>query len=594
MSFIKQTGLEIKNIFRSKFLLIIGILILVLSIAMPIIGAISAKSSNDYYPGGPTVMYEKAMSVAYDGGYYDNGQEPITVDGVTIMPDNPFYWNIQDLSQMENYIDSSFFEHPEAMDIALDMGEMELQYYLRVAQTVTTHEDYRISLLWDTSMLYEKFIYEKAGTTDRDILIEALNYRRGVNTETFDETYINITPQERQAEIDKIDDYLNRLYDVIENDNFEEYIAISIQQQQNQIEGYEEQIDIQEQTIIEHPDQEEELNRYIEDLQRQINLIETNNIPVLEYRLEKHIVPGEDIWQNRALSEIEQANQQLQYTTILSEEEYNKEPYLARQYKTYARYKAAMQAQIDEYNNQILVAQNSLDADKPDMKFVPNGARNQTFNFLYYSVYVALFAVVLGGWLMASEFQQGTVRLLMIRPKTRTKILMSKFTAALVICFGIYIAGTILNIITNGICFGFSDYAFPNYTASGDIGFFAYYIPKFFASAVTIVFGYCVAFMLSTAVKHMAVSISVPIVCFVGSIIGMSIFAYREAAHWLAWTPIPYVQISQFFTEHSPVQQMMRNGAPVSLGYGIGLLLGLSVICTFISIWVFRKRDITN
>lgn len=593
MSFIKQTGLEIKNIFRSKFLLIIGILILVLSIAMPIIGAISAKSSNDYYPGGP-IMYEKAMSVAYDSGYYDNGQEPITVDGVTIMPDNPFYWNIQDLSQMESYIDSSFFEHPEAMDIALDMGETELQYYLRVAQTVTTHEDYRISLLWDTSMLYEKFIYEKAGTTDRDILIEALNYRRGVNTETFDDTYINITPQERQAEIDKIDDYLNRLYDVIENDNFEEYIAISIEQQQNEIEGYEERIEIQEQTIIEHPDQEEELNRYIEDMKRQINLIKTNNIPLLEYRLEKHIVPGEDIWQNRALSEIEQANQQLQYTTILSEEEYNKEPYLARQYKTYARYKAAIQAQIDEYNNQILVAQNSLDADKPDMKFVPKGARNQTFNFLYYSVYVALFAVVLGGWLMASEFQQGTVRLLMIRPKTRTKILMSKFTAALVICFGIYIAGTILNIFTNGICFGFSDYAFPNYTASGDIGFFAYYIPKFFASAVTIVFGYCVAFMLSTAVKHMAVSISVPIVCFVGSIIGMSIFAYREAAHWLAWTPIPYVQISQFFTEHSPVQQMMRNGAPVSLGYGIGLLLGLSVICTFISIWVFRKRDITN
>jgi ABC-2 type transport system permease protein len=480
------------------------------------------------------------------------------------------------------------------MDIALDMGEAELQYYLRIAQVVTTHEDYRTNLVWDTTMLYEKFIYEKAGTIDRDVLIEALNYRRGVNTETFDDTYINITPQERQTEIDKADDYLNRLYDVIENNNFEEYIAISIEQQQTQIASYEEQIEIQEQTIIEHPDQEEELNRYMEDLKKQINLIKTNNIPLLEYRLEKHIVPGEDIWQNIALSEIEQANNNLQYTTILSEEDYNKEPYLAQQYKTYARYKAAIQAEIDEYNNQILVAQNSLDADKPDMKFVPTGARNQTYNFLYYSVYVALFAVVLGGWLMASEFQLGTIRLLMIRPKTRTKILMSKFTAALVICFGIYIAGTILNIITNGICFGFSDYAFPNYTASGEIGFFAYYIPKFIACAVTIVFGYCVAFMLSTVAKHMAVSISVPIVCFVGSIIGLSMLAWTEAAQWIAWTPLPYVQISQFFTEYSAVQQMMRNGAPVSLGYGIGLLMGLSVICTFISIWVFRKRDITN
>lgn len=582
-----------KNIFRSKFLLIIGILILVLSIAIPIIGAISMNSSGTSYPGGP-IMYEKAMYYGGYGGYYDNGEEPLTVDGVTIMPDNPFYWNIQDLSQMESYMDTSFFTHPEAMDIALDMGEAELQYYLRVAQVVTTYEDYRTNLVWDTNMLYEKFIYEKAGTTDRDVLIEALNYRRGVNTETFDDVYINITPQERQAEIEKADDYFNRLYEVIENNNFEEYIAISIEQQQNQIKSNEEQIEIQEKTILEHPDQEEDLSRYIEDLKKQIKLIETNNIPMLEYRLEKHIVPGEDIWQNRALASIEDANNQLQYTTILSEEDYNKEPYLAQQYKTYTRYKAALQTQIDGFNNQILIAQNSLDADKPDMKFEPAGSRNQTYNFLYYSVYVALFAVVLGGWLMASEFQLGTIRLLMIRPKTRTKILMSKFAAALLVCFGIYIAGTILNIIANGICFGFSDYAFPNYTASGEIGFFAYFIPKFFACAVSIVFGYCVAFMLSTVAKHMAVSISVPIVSFVACIIGLSMLAWTEAAHWIAWTPLPYVQISQFYAEYSAIQTMIRNGAPISLGYGIGLLMGLSMICTFISIWVFRKRDITN
>ncbi len=594
MDFIKQTALEIKNIFRSKFLLIIGILILVLSIVIPVIGAITMNAADIYYPGYPggPIMYEKAM--AYDGYYYDNGQEPLTVDGVTIMPDNPFYWNIQELSQMESYLDSSFFTHPEAMDIALEMGQMELQYYLRAAKVILTYQDYRANLLWDTTTLYDKYIYEKAATTGKDVMIEALNYRRGINPDTYDKTYVNITPEERRAAIDKADVYMNRLFDVIENNNFEDYIAISIEQQQTQIKNIEEQIEIQEQTIIEHPEQEEELNRYIEDMKKQITLIEATSIPLLEYRLEKHIVPGEDVWQNVALSGIEQANSSLQYTTILSEKDFNKEQYLVEQYKTYTRYKAAIQAQIDDYNNQILVAQNSVDADKPDMKFVPEGARSRTHSFLYYSVYVALFAVVLGGWLMASEFQLGTIRLLMIRPKTRTKILMSKFTAALIICFGIYIAGTVLNIVTNGILFGFSDYAFPNFTASGEIGFFAYFIPKFIMCAVTIVFGYCVAFMLSTVAKHMAVSISVPIVCFVGCIIGMAVLAWTEAAHWIAWTPLPYVQISEFFTEYSSVQQMIKNGAPISLGYGIGLLMGLSAICTFIAVWVFRKRDITN
>lgn len=594
MSFLKQTNMEIKSILRSKFLLIIGILVLLSSIAIPVIGVLTKPDPNgNYYPGGP-IIYEKSMAMPAYGGDYYNGQEPITVDGVTILPDNPFYSNVQGLDQYDDYIDASAFTTPEALDLVLEMTDMELDYFLRAAQAITTYEDYRINLVWDTTKLYDKFIYEKAGTTDIAVLKEALNYRYYADPNTFDDTYVNISASERQAAIDKDDAYLNRLYEVIENNNFDEFIAISIEQQQSQIDSINKSIEIQEQTIIEHPDQEEELNRYIEDMKKQIKIIKESTIPLLQFRLEKHIVPGENTWQNSAISSIENANSQLAYSTLLSEEDYNKDPYLPQQYKSYDRYRTAIQAQIDKANNDILVAQSSLDSDEPDMTFVPEGARNQTTNFLYYSALVALFAVILGGWLMASEFQLGTIRLLMIRPKTRIKILMSKFAASLVICLGIYLAGTVLNMVTTGICFGFSDFGFPNYTASGAVGFLAYYIPKFLACSVTIIFGYCTAFMLSTVAKNIAVAIAVPAICFVMSIVGMSQIAYTEAAHWLAWTPIPFVEMSQFFTQYSPVQTMISNGVPLSLGYGIGLLLGLSVIFTVISAWVFKKKDITN
>ncbi len=591
MNFIKQTNMEIKNIFRSKFLLIIGILVLLLSIVIPVIGALSATGNGGYYPGGP-IMYSSA--VAYSKSYYDTGEEPVTIDGVTVQPDNPFYWNVKSLSEESGYIDSSYFQHPESMNLVIDMIDLELDYNLKFAQVITTYDDYRVNLGYDTSVLFDKFIYENAGTVNKDILIEALNYRRGVNSDTFDDTYVNITPEQRLAAIDNAETYLDRVFDVLENNDFAEYIAISIELQQKMIAQTEEQIKIQEETIIEHPEQEDSLNQYIEDMKKQIALIETSTIPILEYRLEKNIIPGQSIWQNTAISSIENANSNLQYTTIMSEEDYNKDPWLAQQYKTYARYKAAIQAQIDKYNNEILVAQNSLDADKPDMKFVPNDARNQTVNFLYYSIFVAMFGVILGGWLMASEFQLGTIRLLMIRPKTRTKIVMSKFTAALVICLGIYVGGTILNIITNGICFGFSDFGYPNYTASGEIGFIAYYLPKFLACIMPILFGYCVAFMLSMLVKNIAVSISVPIVCLIGCFIVMNMFGYGTFADWLAWTPIPYIQVYSFYSQYSQVQYMIENGAPLSLGYGLSLLAVLSVVCTVISVWVFRKRDITN
>jgi len=214
--------------------------------------------------------------------------------------------------------------------------------------------------------------------------------------------------------------------------------------------------------------------------------------------------------------------------------------------------------------------------------------------FLDYSVFVALFAVLLGGWIIASEFQQGTIRLLMIRPKKRIKILMSKFLAALAICLGIYVIGSLLNMVTNGICFGFSDYAFPNYTISGEINFFAYYIPKFLACIITIIFGFAVAFMLSVVVKNAAVSIAVPIICFIGCSILMSVFAYSRIINWVVYTPIPYVQISSFFVPYSAVQSMIQRGISLNLTYGILLLLVLSAVCTFVSIFVFQKRDIAN
>ena len=149
------------------------------------------------------------------------------------------------------------------------------------------------------------------------------------------------------------------------------------------------------------------------------------------------------------------------------------------------------------------------------MKYVPTGPRSRTIQFLDFSMIVALFGVLLGGWLIASEYQQGTIRLLMIRPKTRIKILSAKFVAALLISTFVYLTGSLLNFVTNGICYGFADYAFPNYSVTGATGFIAYYLPKLLICVIPIVFAFTIAFMLSVVVKNIAVSIIVPISLFI-------------------------------------------------------------------------------
>jgi ABC-2 type transport system permease protein len=313
-------------------------------------------------------------------------------------------------------------------------------------------------------------------------------------------------------------------------------------------------------------------------------------------------VPGEDTWQNTAITDVENNRNQLAYTTLKTEEEYNKDTGLIQQYGSYLKYKADIEKQIDTLNTAVFVAQSSLDKDMPDMKYAQDGARNWSVQFLDYSVLVAIFGVLVGGWIIASEFQQGTIRLLMIRPRGRIKILMSKFLSALLVCLGIYVVGTLINIVLNGIVFGFNDFSFPNYTISGEVGFFAYFLPKFLMCISTVLLGFTSAFMLSVLTKNTAVSIIVPVICYIGCYMAMGFIAFREAIMQIvAYTPIPYVQLSSFFNTYqfftnnqNPVQQAIQNGITFSIPLGIGMLLFLSVAFTAVSILVFKKRDITN
>lgn len=601
-SFLKQIKYEIRNIIKSRFMLIIGILLIVSSIAFPIINLINDQRSPDSDNG---IVRPLPIDIGARGAialpepiYPGTDQESITIDGITIYSTNPFFWQIsyamQEKEIMEN--DRERFTNPEALDLALSLMDAEIQYYLNFAKYITEYTDYRIDLAARSlDSLYDKFIFENIDAPE-EALLEAVSQKKYMDEELFRSKYLELSSEDRLAALEKLDEELNILYSIVESNDFSKYIEMRIEQENKAIADLQEQIAIQEQEIVKNPSQEDIINEMIEELKRNIAIIEENTIPILELRREKNIIPGEDTWQNRAINDIEMYRQQLAYTEILSEEEFRQQMWLVQQYGSYQNYVAEMQAQIDEMNHAIIIAEKSIYADKPDMKFVPGGPRNRTTRFLNYSVFVTLFAVLLGGWLMASEFQQGTIRLLLIRPKNRIKILAAKFVSALIVCLAVYITGCLLNALANGICFGFSDYAFPNYTLAGEIGFIVYYLPKMLACAVPIIFGYALAFMLSVIIKNVAVSIATPIALNIASIIlmGTLAFTYRTANKWLAYTPLPYMHISAYVTQGSSAAPGISSSIPINLTYGIILLLALSALCAAVSSIIFNKADIVN
>jgi ABC-2 type transport system permease protein len=625
MLFLRQIKFEIRNILKSKFLLIFGILVIVASVAIPVIGYFTRSNTNNGGIIEPTMYPVRDIAGAQGKGSsvdYTNGAkgESITVNGITIAQENPFYWNLVSLTQQKSAVDAGQYQfvHAQTQDVLLEILDDQITYYLRFAKVVNSAQDYRMDLSWrGTESLSDVYFYSH-NDISADVLIEAGNYNKnqgGLDPDSFRARYVNITATQRQEGLAKASEYLSMVYAIVDNDDFGQYIDYRIKLENDQIADYQANIAIQQQAIIDNPSQEESLSQVIDNLNKQIQVIETNNIPILEYRKDKNIRPGELVWQNTAISDIENSRNQLVYMVIVTEEEYNrnngsdgKSPimgsidkpgynggyYYYGTYTSYAEYVAAMQKQIALLNKTIIIAQKSLDANKPDMKYVPAGSRNRTVQFLDYSIFVALFGVLLGGWLIASEFQQGTIRLLMIRPKTRSKILLAKFSAALILCLFVDAAGSLLNLLTNGILFGFTDFQNPIYSVASTTGFFAFYLPRFLACMLPIIFAFTIAFMFSVLARNIAVSIAVPIILIIGSMIAMTILAFSRSITWLAYTPIPFIQLSSFFQLNSTVQMIIQNGAQLSLAYGIALLFALSVVFTLISVLVFRKRDIAN
>lgn len=599
--FLRQVKFEIRNIIRSRFLLIIGVLLIAAAVVLPVINLIASRRAASHEGG---INYPMPMRATIDVAIGKpmpidpSMQESLTIDGITIYQDNPYFWQIQSAIQEKEWMenDRERFSTPEALDLVLALLDAEAEFYLHFAKHVTDYTDYRSDLAWRSSQsLYDKFVFEHIDTP-QEILLEAVSQRMYMEPELFQTKYLDLTPEDRLAALEKLDEELNTLYSIVETNDFPKYVDMRILQENNSIADLQEQIAIQEQEIIKNPSQEDVINDMIMELRRNIAMIEESTIPILQLRLEKNIIPGDNSWQNNALSNIENYRQQLAYNEIIAEEEFRQQTWLVQEYGTYQSYVEAMQKQIDNMNNEIIIAEKSIDADKPDMKYVYDGSRNRTMRFLNYSVFVTLFAVLLGGWLMASEFQQGTIRLLMIRPKTRTKILAAKFLSALMISLLVYAAGSLLNAITNGICFGFSDYAFPNYTVSGETGFLAYYLPKMLACIVPIIFGYAIAFMLSVLIKNVAVAIALPIAGYIGSFIVTEMIRYSNVGKWLTYTPLPYMQLSTYFTQSGTTQyfDIYSRGMTVNLTYGMILLAVLSAVFAVVSSIVFQKRDIVN
>ncbi|PTM59605.1 ABC transporter permease [Desmospora activa] len=193
--------------------------------------------------------------------------------------------------------------------------------------------------------------------------------------------------------------------------------------------------------------------------------------------------------------------------------------------------------------------------------------------------FVQIWTIVIAGDIISSEFNWGTVKLLLIRPANRTKILQSKYLAVLlfaVLCMIIFWISTLV--------FGLIFFGQPSLEGNPiqqllnlgiDCGLYL----------VEVIMMATLAFLLSTVSRSSSLSIGLTIfLLFVGSFL-------TELLAYVSWEGGKFLLFANL--DLSPYVQ---GGDPVfkgmTLEFSLGVLIVHFLLFHVIAWFIFKKRDV--
>ena len=81
--------------------------------------------------------------------------------------------------------------------------------------------------------------------------------------------------------------------------------------------------------------------------------------------------------------------------------------------------------------------------------------------FSRYELFIIITIVLIAGAIVSEEFNKGTIKLLLVRPFSRAKILLAKFITVVITVLFIMVVTVILQFIVGGIFFGFDSLSIP-------------------------------------------------------------------------------------------------------------------------------------
>lgn len=295
---------------------------------------------------------------------------------------------------------------------------------------------------------------------------------------------------------------------------------------------------------------------------------------VAKYRIDKDIQYGNDYrnealrrYQDQAKSVVAMQNseQELEYQ---EKQEYNKN---------------IENREINQY-----IIENNVDINKA------NNLRGILKNFFNeYGLFIIVMIVMIAGTIVSEEFNKGTIKLLLVKPYSRNKILLAKFITILVMIIFSIVAIAVMELVVGGIIFGFDSLSIPILQYNFDtqslesMSVFAYLGIQIITQLPKLILLATLAFACSTLFTNSAVAIAIPLLGYMSAdMINMLVIQYK-------------VQFMKFFVSLNwDFESYLYGNLPdmegLTMAFSVIICVIYFIIMMIPSFIAFKKKNIKN
>lgn len=197
-----------------------------------------------------------------------------------------------------------------------------------------------------------------------------------------------------------------------------------------------------------------------------------------------------------------------------------------------------------------------------------------------------LFTIIVAGGIVASEYTWGTIKLLLIRPISRSKVLFSKY--ATILLFGLFLAGLgfLFSVIVGAALFGLSGESVHLAYEGGEVveqNMLLYLIKLYAINLVDVLMLATMAFMISAVFRSSSLAIGISLfLLFTGP--NMT-YLLSMRYDWVKYSLFANTDLTQFQTGNVLVEGMTMN-------FSLLMLALYFLLFQLLAFSVFTKRDV--